>query len=387
MEKSIYHDARAQWTVYGILFLALLLLPLFIDDPFQLNGVSRYLVFGMLAASVSLVWGFGGILTLGQGIGFGIAAYGMAMTMIVQGLHPLANPVPSFMRSSGVNELPWLWEPFWSTGVGILLTLAVPIAFTVVFGVLMFKARVAGAFIAIMTLAMLAALYNLSTVMDVYTSGVNGLSPRSPLELFGIALDPYERYTYWIIAGIFIALISLVKLALQTKFGLIVQATREDSERARYLGYNVSSYQILIFAIGGLMTAVAGGCYVILRQYVNPSAFDVTFSISMVVWAAVGGRLSLLGAVLGAFLINGAEDTFGDDYQAVWLLILGATFMLVVRFLPYGLVGLVELGFHRIAQAGGFSRLLNQQGVVPSALSSGDTDRANPAKSSPSYKE
>jgi urea transport system permease protein len=127
-----------------------------------------------------------------------------------------------------------------------------------------------------------------------------------------------------------------------SRFGLVVQAVRGDAERVRFLGYNVAGYETTVYTIAGFIAAVAGCCWVVLTQYVSPAQFDTTFSLSMVIWAAIGGRLSLMGAIIGAFLIQGAQSYLGDTFLNTWLLVLGAFFILVVRFLPKGLAGLIE---------------------------------------------
>jgi urea transport system permease protein len=342
MTNNIYHSKPAQWAVYGLFFLALLLIPTFVSDGFLLNQFAVYGVYGLLALSLSLCWGFGGILNLGQGIAFGLAAYGMAMTMQMQSQDPDSNPIPPFMLNNSLDHLPWFWQPFWSTGGGILLALLVPTLFYVVFGTLMFRARVSGPFFAIMTLAMLSAFATLILDMQPYTNGANGISPPAALQLFGAEIDPYGRRAYWIVCALLILATVGAKLLTQSKFGLVVQALRGDPERVRFLGYNVALYETVIYAVSGLIAAVAGCLWVMLIQYVSPAQLDTTFSIGMVIWAGIGGRLSLLGAILGAFLIQGGQSYLGDQFLATWLLLLGAFFILVVRFLPKGLAGLLE---------------------------------------------
>ena len=342
MNGNLYHNRKAQWVTYVAVFGILALLPLVFDNPFTLNQLARYCVFAMLAVSVSLIWGFGGILSLGQGIAFGMAAYGMGMTMQMQ-YQDSDDPMPSFMLTNELESLPLMWEPFWSTPVGLILTIAVPTAFFVVFGILMFQARVAGVFVAIMTLAMLAALYSMAYDMQPFTAGFNGISPPLPFQIFGGEVDPYSATAYWICVGALTLLTLATKALLQTKFGTVIQAIRDDTERARFLGYNVAYYQVVVFAISGLIAAVAGMCWVMTVQYVSPTLLELAFSISMVVWAAVGGRMSLLGAIAGAFLVNGIQSYLGDELQHVWMLILGAVFIGIVLFLPNGLAGLVEL--------------------------------------------
>ena len=143
---SLYHNKLAQWLLYLVVFALLALMPLIVENSFTLNQLARYTCFAILAMSVSLVWGYGGILSLGQGIAFGLAAYGMGMTMQMQYQHPEYDPIPSFMLTNELERLPMMWEPFWSTTTGLILTLSVPTVFFAVFGALMFQAGVAGVF-------------------------------------------------------------------------------------------------------------------------------------------------------------------------------------------------------------------------------------------------
>ena len=349
MGTTLYHNKVAQWAIYFAVFGLLALVPLVFDNPFVVNQIARYSVFAMLAVSVSLVWGYGGILSLGQGLAFGIAAYGMGMTMQMQSQNPETDPIPSFMLTNELNHLPLLWEPFWSTPLGLFLTLAAPTVIFLGIGILMFQARVAGVFVAIMTLAILAAWYSMAYDMQPYTAGFNGISPPLPFQVFGASIDPYGAPAFWICLAFLATLTLAAKLLMQSKFGLAVQAIRDDAERARFLGYNVAFYQVLIFAISGFIAACGGLCWVMVVQYVSPTSLELNLSISAVVWAAVGGRLSLMGAVIGAFLVNGIQSYLGDDLQQIWMIVLGLIFIGVVRFLPRGLIGLVEKVFaHRV---------------------------------------
>ncbi|MEH6357710.1 MAG: hypothetical protein V7745_01895 [Pseudomonadales bacterium] len=349
MTNNLYHNRAAQWAAYLLIFGFMAVVPFITDDLFTLNQLARYCALGMLAMSVSVIWGFGGVLSLGQGIAFGMAAYGMAMTMQMQS-QDISDPIPSFMLSSDIDVLPLLWEPFSSTPVGLILTLAVPTAFFVAFGILMFQARVAGVFVAIMTLAMCAAWYSMAYDMQPYTAGFNGISPPAYFKIGGGEVDPYSPLAYWICVAFLAGLAIGIKALLETRFGLIVQAIRDDAERARFLGYNVAYYQVVLFAISGFVAACAGLCWVMVVQYVSPTSFEIVLSISIVIWAAVGGRTSLIGAAAGAFLINGMQSYLGDELQQVWYLLLGGAFILIVLFMPNGLTGLFEIIFGALAR-------------------------------------
>jgi urea transport system permease protein len=207
---------------------------------------------------------------------------------------------------------------------------------------MMFRARLRGAFVAIMTLAMLNAWYSMAQDLQPITSGFNGISPPSPLEVFGVSVDPYSNMIYWVNFGLLAVLTLGAKLLLDSKFGTVVQASRDDPERVRFLGYSVSFYQTVLFTAAALIAAIAGMLWVMTVQYVSPTSLETPLSIYMVIWAAVGGRHSLFGAMIGALVLNALQSYAGDELLTTWLIILGAIFILVVRFLPQGLAGLFE---------------------------------------------
>ena len=349
MKGNLYHNRKAQWAVYLAVFALLALLPTIQDNPFTLNQFARYIVFSITAVSVSLVWGYGGILSLGQGIAFGMGAYGMGATMQMQFQDPVSDPIPTFMLTNELETLPLVWEPFWSTPIGLCLAIGLPTLFFLVFGWMMFQARVAGVFVAIMTLAMLAAWYSVVYDMQPFTAGFNGISPPSMFEIFGTTIDPYSATSYWICVAFLVFLTLGTKFILHTKFGLIVQAIRDDPERARFLGYNVAYYQTVLFTLSGFIAACAGILWVMIVQFVSPTSMEIMLSISMVIWAAVGGRTSLLGAIIGAFLINLGQSYAGDEFGEYWLIFLGIGFLAVVLFLPKGLTGLFEIILGKIS--------------------------------------
>lgn len=340
---NLYHNKTAQWIAYAAFFAAIGVVPLFVSDSFVLNQLATYGIYGMLALSISLCWGFGGILNLGQGIAFGLGAYGMAMTMQMQ-TQTESNPIPPFMLNNSLDHLPWFWTPFQSTVAGIFLAVAVPTFFCALFGTIMFRARVSGVFFTIMTLAMLSAFYTIILDQQAYTGGANGLSPPSPLQIGGYEIDPYSPTAYWIVFVALCGATVVAKILTQSSFGLVTQAIRDDAERVRFLGYSVSGYETVIYTISGLIASIAGCCWVMLVQYVSPQQLDVGFSLSMVIWAAIGGRNSLIGAMIGAFVIQGAQSYLGDALLSTWLLVLGGFFIVVVRFLPNGLASLLEAG-------------------------------------------
>ncbi|MBT52318.1 MAG: urea ABC transporter permease subunit UrtC [Mameliella sp.] len=340
MTQNPYHNKKLQWLAYALVFGLLGIVPFITSDDFLLNQLATYGIYGLLAVSISLCWGSGGILNLGQGIAFALGAYGMAMTMQMQSQAP--GTIPPFMANNGLADLPFYWEPFRNTAVGLGLALFIPTLFYLIFGWLMFVARVSGPFFAIMTLAILSALGTVFVALQPYTNGVNGISPPGSLMIGSFEIDPYSSTAYWIVFGLLLLFTFAAKLLTQSRFGLVVRALKDDPERVRFLGYNVAIYETFVYAASGLMAAAAGASFVMLTQYVSPAQFDVGFSISAVIWAAIGGRNSLLWAMIGAFMVQGAQSYAGDVFLDTWILILGFFFILVVRFLPNGFSGLVE---------------------------------------------
>ena len=340
MNQNIYHNKTLQWLFYAAAFAVLGAVPLISDDAFLLNQLAIYGVYGMLAVSISLCWGSGGILNMGQGIAFGLGAYCMAMTMQMQ--TQAEGTIPPFMLNNSLDTLPQLWQPFQNTTTGIILALVVPTTFYLIFGGIMFTARVSGPFFAIMTLATLSAFATIFVDLQPYTNGVNGISPPGSLNLGDLEIDPYSSGAYWSVFAMLVACTVAAKLINQSRFGLVVRALKDDPERVRFLGYNVAVYETLVYTLSGLIAAIAGCCFAVLTQYVSPAQFEVGFSISIVIWAALGGRNSLIWAMFGAFAVQGAQSYVGDQFLSTWILILGFSFILVVRFLPGGFAGLME---------------------------------------------
>lgn len=350
-----------------IAFIAFIfVLPMFMDE-FWLNRFSKYLVYGMLGVAICLAWGYAGILNLGQGLFFGIGAYAMAFSLKLAASSPSGGttPIPDFMSLNAEPHAPrelcciapgsWIWVPFQSQWFGVAMALLVPALLAGLIAYVLGRSRVSGVYVAIITLA-LALLARLIVVdQQQVTSGFNGLTNLAWFDLFGLELDPYMKSTYFVIAGALTAVLLLARWLVSTKAGLVLQGIRDNEVRARYLGYSVVGYQIFFFVVSAMIAGFAGLLYVVSAEFASPTFLDITFSISMVVWAAVGGRASLLGACIGAILLNyvGATLSETESLMAAWQLIIGLIFIVVVLWLPRGLAGLAhDLASRIIARAG-----------------------------------
>ncbi len=346
------------------LFIAIILCAPLLLDEFWLNRIAKFLVYGLLGVAIALSWGYAGILNLGQGLFFGLGAYMMAMSLKLASPTSLQQgsptPVPDFMLWNAepgaktdlccISRTSFLWEPFQNPWFGIAMGVLAPVLVALGIGWVMFRKRVAGVFVSIIMLALVLLVRLVVIDAQPLTNGFNGLTDLGDLVLFGVDLDPYSVLTYYVVAGFLALALVAARALVETRAGLVLQATRDDQNRVRYLGFDVPSYQVFFFAASAAIAGIAGTLYVVVAQFASPTFMDLTFSITMVVWAAVGGRASLLGACIGAIGINiieaGASET--QSLVQAWRAVIGLIFVLAVLYLPRGLAGLASDAADRV---------------------------------------
>jgi urea transport system permease protein len=346
------------------LFIAIILCAPLLLDEFWLNRIAKFLVYGLLGVAIALSWGYAGILNLGQGLFFGLGAYMMAMSLKLASPTSLQQgsptPVPDFMLWNAepgaktdlccISRTSFLWEPFQNPWFGIAMGVLAPVLVALGIGWVMFRKRVSGVFVSIIMLALVLLVRLVVIDAQPLTNGFNGLTDLGDLVLFGVDLDPYSVLTYYVVAGFLALALVAARALVETRAGLVLQATRDDQNRVRYLGFDVPSYQVFFFAASAAIAGVAGTLYVVVAQFASPTFMDLTFSITMVVWAAVGGRASLLGACIGAIGINiieaGASET--QSLVQAWRAVIGLIFVLAVLYLPRGLAGLASDAADRV---------------------------------------
>ena len=348
---------RVELLSYVVFIALILVLPVFLGE-FWLNRIAKYLVFGMLGVAICLSWGYAGILNLGQGLFFGIGAYMMAMSLKLASNTSMQQgsdtPIPDFMFWNAepgakpdlccITKTSFLWIPFQNQWVGFVLAILAPTAVAALLGAVIFRKRIAGVFISIITLALVLLVRLLVIDGQPLTNGFNGLTDLGNFAIGDLSFDSYSAATYYCVAGALVLVLVGTRLLVETRAGLVLQAVRDDANRARYLGFDVPNYQIFFFAVSAAIAGLAGLLYVNVAEFASPTFMDLSFSITMVVWAAVGGRGSLLGACIGAILINMAEAGMSETQSLVesWRAIIGLIFILVVLFLPRGLAGLAD---------------------------------------------
>lgn len=341
MNKSFKFDCIG-YALFALLILVFVPWALGFDG-YGLNTFARYLTLGMVAMALALSWGSAGILNLGQAGTFGLGAYIMAMHLKLKASESMPGGLPDFMGWTNVETLPWFWAPFHSLPVTIAAGFLIPAAIAAIIGIFMFRGRITGVFVAIITLAFLVAIRLVFVEEQGYTGGENGLTGLAPLEILGWEADSYSLSFYYFVAGCLMTALILGLALVRSKFGLVLRAIKENADRVRFFGYDVSRYEILAFCVSAAIAGWAGMLYALVLQFASPTYMSVSFSLAIVIWCAVGGRESLVAAALGGILVNILEGRLSDFFVDGWSLVLGVTFIVIVLFMPKGLYGLFQM--------------------------------------------
>ncbi|MEJ0095362.1 MAG: urea ABC transporter permease subunit UrtC [Methylocella sp.] len=325
--------------------LIFLVLPLWLD-AFRLNLVGKYLTYAFAALGLVLCWGYGGILSLGQGVFFGLGGYAMAMFLkleasSVENTKIQSTPgIPDFMDWNQITSLPFFWQPFHSFALTIIIILTVPAAFAFVIGFAMFKRRVGGVYFAIITQAIAAILTILIIGQQGYTGGVNGMTDLRTLNGWDIRTDHAKVILYFVSGITLFACILAAQFVKRSKLGRILVAMRDKEDRVRFSGYSVANFKIFAFCLAAVFASIGGAMFTLQVGFMSPSLVGIVPSIDMVIYTAVGGRISLFGAVYGTLLVNWAKTSFSESFPELWLFGLGALFIGVVLAFPDGLAGI-----------------------------------------------
>jgi urea transport system permease protein len=342
----------------GIAILALLIfaiMPLWLDI-FRLNLVGKYLTYAFAAVSLVMVWGYGGVLSLGQGIFFGLGGYCMAMFLKLEASDPVSTAhqttpgIPDFMDWNQVTHLPLFWEPFHSLTFTIIAIFVVPGIFAYIIGAAMFKRRVGGVYFSIITQAIASIMTILIVGQQGFTGGINGITDLKTLHGWNINTTSAKYILYYLNGVLLIGVIMVCRYILSSKLGRLLLAMRDKEDRVRFSGYDVSNFKIFTFCLGAMISAIGGAMFTLQVGFMSPSFVGIVPSIEMVIFAAVGGRMSLVGAVFGTLLVNYGKTAFSESFPALWLFLMGALFIGVVMFFPNGLAGLYEQYGHKLSR-------------------------------------
>lgn len=324
----------------GVVFLGFFILP-FILGRFQTALMSKLLLFGVLGISLDLVWGFTGILSFAHGVFFTLGGYAVAYYLklnLSTDRNTYGVELPDFMVWNGLTELPWFIAPLKSFPVALIAMIVVPALFAYIIGWFIFRSKVSGVYITIITLAISSALTTFFISQQAYTGGTNGITDIARLNLLGIEFS--DMNLYWVI--LIFATLVLVGSWLLTKsnLGLILRSINENERRISYLGYDVASFKIFIWTLSAAIAGIAGGLFVPLNQFISPVYLAVAFGTQVVIWVAIGGRGTLIGPVIAAILL-GQVQNYAERVTQDWQLVVGVLLLVVVLFLPNGLMGLI----------------------------------------------
>ena len=347
----------SKWTAYekyGLLLLALLLLvalPLGLN-VFRLGLAGKYLSLAFCAVGIVLIWGYGGILSLGQGVFFGLGSYMTAMFLKLEATSAdssaqalssfFGSNLPDFMVWNSVEELPWWWEPFhhvWFTLPAILILPAL-LAFVLAYAA--FRKRVGGVYFSIVTLSLSAIMSIVIIGQQGVTGGVNGINDFRTFLGIDLSTDQARIALYFITAVLLLVCVLIGMLILKSRLGKVLVAIRDREDRVRFSGYDPALFKAFIFAVAAVFSSIGGAMFSIQQSLASPSLVGITPSVEMVIYAAVGGRLSLIGAVYGAVLVGSAKTFFSENFVEYWIYFIGFLFVFVVMFLPNGLAGLLD---------------------------------------------
>ncbi|WP_348753890.1 urea ABC transporter permease subunit UrtC [uncultured Aquincola sp.] len=331
----------------SVLLLALLLLVVFplTLDLFRINLVGKYLSYAFVALGLVMLWGWGGVLSLGQGVFFGLGGYGMAMFLKLEASDPESTKIqstpgiPDFMDWNQVTALPAWWQPFHSLPLTLLLMLGVPTLLAWIIGFAMFKRRVGGVYFAIITQAVALILTVLIIGQQGYTGGVNGMTDLKTLAGWDTRTDGAKWTLYFVCVALLLAAIVLCTWVQKSKLGTLLLAMRDKEDRVRFSGYDVANFRVFVFCLSALLSAVGGAMFTLQVGFMSPSLVGIVPSIEMVIFAAVGGRMSLVGAVYGALLVNFGKTYFSETFPDLWLFMMAGLFLGVVLAFPDGLAG------------------------------------------------
>lgn len=304
--------------------------------------LGKCIAFSIVAIGLDLIWGYTGILSLGHGLYFALGGYAMAMFLKLQAT---GGKITSFMQTGGMTELPLIWKPFTNGPVSMILVILVPAVVAGVIGYFIFKNRVKGVYFSIISQALTWAVYSLFTGLQAYTGGNVGITEIKSIigSIKGGANQGNMIILFYIALAILVLIYAVSYALVHTKFGKLLIAIRDGENRTYFSGYCVSRYKNFIYVLSAIFAAVAGALFVNFNGSITPTQMTISYSITMVIWVAVGGRGTLIGAVIGAFLINLCDYRFSSGAMVeLWQYILGAIFCVTILFFKGGIIGLVR---------------------------------------------
>jgi len=325
--------------VWIVILAAIVAAPILLP-VFRLNQLGMFLSLSIVALGIDLIWGFTGLLSLGQGIFFALGGYAAGMYLQLNSSADNPNGIPEFFSLYGVDRLPFFWEPFHSPVFTLIAIWLIPALLAAVLGNLVFRNRIKGVYFSILTQAALLVFFNFFNGQQKLINGTNGLK-TDVTQLFGqmVGSAEMQRGFFWFTAVMVILAWIFVRWVVRGRFGDVLIAIRDDEPRLRFTGFNPTLFKTIVFAIAGGLAGIGGALFTVQSGIISPQEMSVPKSIEMVIWVAVGGRGTLVGAIFGTVAIQFAETFVSEVWPQSWLFFQGALFILVVTVLPEGVIG------------------------------------------------
>ena len=326
------------WIPPVIMLAALLVAPLVLSE-FRIALLGKFLTFAILALALNLIWGYAGMLSLGHGVFFGLGGYAMAMYLK---LESAGGKLPDFMFWSGLTELPIFWALFKYAWFAIPMTFIVPAALAGALGYLVFRSRITGVYFALITQALALIVSILFIGQQPYTGGTNGITNYATMFGFALNSPTIQIVLYYVTLSVLTAAYLLCSWVIASRFGRLLVAMRDDENRVRFSGYNPAILKTLVFSLSAGLAGIAGALFAPQVGIISPTMMGIVPSIEVAIWVAVGGRGVLMGAVLGAIVVNGAKSGLSESFPAIWQYFLGLVFIGAVLLFPTGIMGLLR---------------------------------------------
>ena len=335
-----FQQRRWRWLLFWAVIVAVVIAAPAVLPVFRLNLLGRFLSLAIVALGIDLIWGFTGLLSLGQGIFFALGGYGAAMFLQLNSSSGQPNGIPEFFSLYGVDQLPFFWEPFHNPLFTLIAIWLVPALLAALLGNMVFRNRIKGVYFSILTQAALLVFFNFFNGQQKLINGTNGLK-TDVTQLFGqmVGSPEMQRYFFWFTCVLVFLAWLFVRWVVRGRFGDVLIAIRDDEPRLRFTGFNPTLFKTIVFAIAGGLAGIGGALFTVQSGIVSPQYMAVPFSIEMVIWVAVGGRGTLVGAIFGAVVIMYAKSLVSEAWPQGWLFIQGGLFILVVTVLPEGVIG------------------------------------------------
>jgi len=333
-----FHGILLHWAPVALLVLFLVVAPSFLSE-FRVNLLGKFLSLAILAISLDLVWGYAGMLSLGHGVFFGLGGYAFAMFLK---LEASSGELPDFMFWSGLKELPVFWSPFEHASIAILMVFIVPGVLAGVLGYLVFRSRITGVYFALITQALALMLSILFIGQQPYTGGTNGITNLKTIFGFSLYSDSTQLTLYYVTLGFLVGVYLLCYWITSSRFGRLLVAIRDDENRVRFSGYDPAVIKTLVFILSAVLAGLAGALFAPQVGIMSPAMMGIVPSIEIAVWVAVGGRGTLIGAAIGAVLVNFAKSSLSESFPEIWTYFLGALFIGAVLLFPNGIMGLIR---------------------------------------------